>query len=384
MSRIESVNPARIEWCCAERGITTDELARDIQVSAGTMHKVLEDGRGLTFRQLKKMADYFSRGLLFFLEPGDVNEYVVHSPAFRTLANQKVELSPKVKAIIERAERQRDTFFSLLEDVGDETIWPSFEPPNLPEDDAVGAAAIARNWLGLYEHNTFDDYRTAAEGRGILVFRSNGYAGKWQISKDSPILGFSIYDAKHPLIVVKKQDAESRQTFTLMHELGHLLLHRASYIDDKADLSAVEGNESSANAFAGAVLVPAQFLAQINDATRPNNVSEYDAWLEPNRRAWGVSTEVILRRLLDSNRLPAARYTSYRQWWRENWKPPSSEGGVRTYRHREPIHIFGDKFVRTVLDALNARQITLAKASSYLDGIKIGDVHKLEQYFADS
>ncbi|MGZ5052648.1 MAG: hypothetical protein ACXWF8_16665 [Methylobacter sp.] len=56
--------------------------------------------------------------------------------------------------------------------------------------------------------------------------------------------------------------------------------------------------------------------------------------------------------------------------------------GNRQYRHREPKHIFGDTFVRTVLDALDARYITLAKASSYLDNLKINDLHQLERHIA--
>jgi len=39
-------------------------------------------------------------------------------------------------------------------------------------------------------------------------------------------------------------------------------------------------------------------------------------------------------------------------------------------------------FVRTVLDALDARNITLAKASSYLDSLKIKDLHQLERHYA--
>ena len=56
------------------------------------------------------------------------------------------------------------------------------------------------------------------------------------------------------------------------------------------------------------------------------------------------------------------------------------EGGNRSYRHREPIHIFGDTFVRTVLEALQTKEITLARASGYLDNLKIQDVHELERY----
>lgn len=38
--------------------------------------------------------------------------------------------------------------------------------------------------------------------------------------------------------------------------------------------------------------------------------------------------------------------------------------------------------MRTVLDALSARRISLAKASSYLDNLTISDLHKLEALHA--
>ena len=60
------------------------------------------------------------------------------------------------------------------------------------------------------------------------------------------------------------------------------------------------------------------------------------------------------------------------------------EDGTRMYRHREPKHIFGDRFVRTVLNSLSARRITLSKASGYLDGLKIADVHELERHYASA
>ena len=95
-----------------------------------------------------------------------------------------------------------------------------------------------------------------------------------------------------------------------------------------------------------------------------------------------MSCEVILRRLLDAGRLPENEYTAYRQW-HAKLVEPQRERGSRKYRHREPRHVFGDTFVRTVLDALSTRQITLAKASNYLDSIKIKDLHSLESFYAN-
>lgn len=380
MERIETINPERIAWCCADHGITPGELASEVGIAPASIERVMAGEGGITFNQLRKVAEYFGRGVLFFLEPGPVDEAQVHTPQFRTLANQKPELSARLKALIERVEKQRAVYLSLREDL-DETDRPWFNPPDLPSHNPREAARIARSWLGLADQNSFDTYRAAVEARGMLVFRSNGYNGKWQIAKESPILGFALYDQTCPVIVIKKQAWEPQQSFTLMHELGHLLLHKSSSIDDEQDLQSHQGRERDSNAFAGHLLVPDAFLARIQDADRPDEVSQYDTWLEQSRKEWGVSAEVILRRLLDTGRLPQNQYTAYRRW-RAQSAIPQKDGGNRMYRHREPKHVFGDTFVRTVLDALDARHITLAKASSYLDSLKIKDLHQLERHYA--
>jgi len=379
MERIQSINLERIAWCCSDLGISLEQLASELDMATSTMEHVMA-GEGMTFNQLRKIAEFFGRGVLFFLEEEPVDAAQVHTPQFRTLTNQKPELSAKIKALIERVEKQRAVYLSLREDLGD-TDRPQFTPPVLPENDPREAARIARLWLGIGDKNKFDSYREALEARSVLVFRSNGYTGKWQIAKENPILGFSLYDADCPVIVVKKQDWETRQSFTLMHELGHLLLHKTSSIDDERDFESHRGHEREANAFAGYMLVPDAFLASISDAERPDNVLEYDHWLECQRKAWGVSCEMILRRLLDAGRLPQNKYEAYRQWFAQ-LVIAQKKGGSREHRNREPIHIFGDTFVRTVFDALYARNITLAKASSYLDNLKIKDLHQLERYYA--
>jgi Zn-dependent peptidase ImmA (M78 family) len=134
-------------------------------------------------------------------------------------------------------------------------------------------------------------------------------------------------------------------------------------------------------AVAGQLLVPDAFLTSIRDADRPDDVSQYDEWLVRQRKTWGVSGEVILRRLMDAGRLPQSKYSAYREW-RALSPTREEDGGSRKYRHREPKHIFGDTFVRTVLDSLNARHITLTKASTYLDSLKIKDLHLLESHYA--
>jgi Zn-dependent peptidase ImmA (M78 family) len=382
MDRIQTINRERIAWCCAELGIAPDALADTVNVSADRWAEFWAGDTGLTFNQLRALGDFFGRGVLFFMEPGPVVPEQVHTPQFRTLAKQKPELSHRLKLLIERVERQRAVFLSLREDLDDE-LWQPFVAPDFPASDVTAAAVLARQWLKLGEgNNDFDSYRKAVEAKGILVFRTNGYNGPWQIAKESPVAGFALYDEHCPVVVVKKMASDAPQAFTLMHELAHVLLHKSSWIDDEADLRATQGREQEANLFAGLVLVPDRFLAGIRDLDRPADVAAFNDWLQPQCRAWGVSTEVILRRLLAAGRLPKATYQAYRAWSLSLSQNTAEEGGTRMYRHREPKHIFGDRFVRTVLDSLSARRITLSKASGYLDGLKIADVHELERHCA--
>ena len=381
MELIQSINPARVQWCCDDREITTEELAANLKIATGSVENLMVGEGGITFNQLRKIADYFNRGVLFFLEPEPANEERIRTPQFRTIANQKPDLDAKIKALIERVERQRDVYLSLREDLG-EADQRLFTPPKMTAKNPKTAAAIARGWLELSDKNTFDDYREAVEDRGILVFRSNGYNGPWQIAKDNPICGFSLYDPICPVIVVKKQRYESQQVFTLMHELGHVLLHKSSFIDEIEDLYSYHGKEKDANAFAGHIIVPDAFLKRVNDDDRPKKIDQYDDWLHALRKQWGCSSEVILRRLLDSGRLSRQHYKAYRKW-RSELIVPEKGGGSRQYRHLEPRHMFGEPFVRTVLDALSAKHISLSKASTYLDNLKIKDVHQLEGAYAN-
>lgn len=378
MDRIENINVDRIRWCCEDRTITLDELREHVGIAASKWERFIAGESGLTFNQLRNVAKYFNRGVLFFLETGPVNERRLRSPQFRTIANQRENLSPEIKAIIERVERHRALYIGLLEDL-DEAV--PFDPPDLPGSEKE-AARIARKWLGLNGAAEFDAYRAAVERKGVLVFQSMGYKGQWQLPPKSRIAGFSLYFEQCPVIFIKKLDPKTRQTFTLMHELGHLLLHKSSFIDDEADLFSREGRERTANAFAGYLLVPDERLDQINVENRPDLVSEFSTWLRPYTGEWGISTEVILRRLMDRGWLPREEYEAYRDWLGDQ-RTSRHERGSREWRSREPLHIFGGRFVRTVLDALHARQITLNKASAYLDNLKVRDVRKLEAHLAD-
>ena len=373
MERIQSVNLDRIEWACAEYGMTLEQLSPIAGVSESAV-KHLAAGDGITPNNLQKIAGFLGHGVLFFVEQGPVETDSIYTPQFRTILNRKPHLSAKLRKFVQRVEKQRETYIALQEAISEPGV--SFTPPDMASP--ANGPQLARDWLNLSTRNNFEISRKKVEEKGVLVFLSNGYNGKWQIPKDDPILGFSVYHDSYPIVVIKKE-SEQRQLFTLMHELAHLIIHKASWVDDEDDLHSYSAQEQEASSLAGRVLVPDAVLESVSDQDKPSSVTEYDNWLANLRDIYGVSGEVILRRLLDSGRLLQEHYTAYRQSKNET-TGDGREGGNRSYRHREPIHIFGDTFVRTVFEALQAKEITLARASGYLDNLRIQDVHELEQY----
>lgn len=379
MSETVAINPKRLQWCIDDFGQELRELVSALNISEKTLTATLRGEPALSFRQLRHLAAHFGRGVLFFLGPDTVDEQI-HTPQFRTIRNKLPQISPEIRKLVERAEWQREIFVTLVEERGEE---PAELPvlPEFPGSSPREAAVEARKWLELDGRQTVETYRDSLEQRGVLVFRAQGYEGKWHWGKESPLMGFSLYFPQFPVVVLKREAWETQQAFTMMHELGHLILHRVGSIDGQDDFLSHETREVEANQFAGHLLVPDAYLTQITGSL-PLDPSRYEQWVAPVSKLCGVSAEVVLRRLLDTGRIQPADYNAYRNWRSSIPAPESEPGGNRTFRHREPLHIFGQGYVQTVLDALNERRITLPKASSYLDNLKVEDLHSLERHVA--
>ena len=391
MSKI-AINPNRLMWCCNTLGIDISYFCQDANIAQNTVNKALKNKSVLSVNQLKKIADYFNQSLLFFLEETDVTEEKIYSPQFRTINNQKPIHSRKLRKFIDTVEKQRNTYLGLLEDLNIATVKNWHKNLHLTTDNIKQSSAIVREWLGLQLNNTFEDLRLAVENKGVMVIVSNGYNGKWQIDKQDLTRGFCLNYETLPVIAIKKQN-KGAQAFTLMHELAHLLLHKTSMLDNESDFYAYQGREQEASVFASNVLMPDEFIANIDLGKLQNLAVEgYDSYLQNFKQQWCVSGDAILYRLFIEHKITQENYQTYRNFKeaekqrkeeeeRRKKLLPDYKGPVRMYRHKEPVNMFGKNYVATVLDAHQNKHITLSKASTYLDNLKIHTLHKLEQNF---
>ncbi len=374
---ISNINTSIIQWCCDEISIALHDLAAAVKIPL----KKIQHAQ-LSFNQLTKIADYFGYDPLFFLASKPPQGDKVHSAAFRTLANQEILFDRNIKKIVEQLESHRDLYLSLLEDMG--------EPHRIQLPQLTGSisdkAQTTREWLKIKntQNYDFDQYRQLIEAKGILIFRSMGYNGKWKVKNDA-LIGFSIHHATAPAIFITKTSPQ-RQTFTLFHELGHLLLHQDSFIDDNNNLQSDQHSqqEREANQFAARCLLPDALVS--GDLIRHATPTDYNETLQQLAKQLGISVEVIVVDLLNKNFMTPADYDAYKEINQQRndttpAQPVNNNPIPRISRYREPNYIFGETYVKTVLDSLNSQRISLNRASDYLDRLKISDLKKLSLYY---
>ena len=127
-------------------------------------------------------------------------------------------------------------------------------------------------------------------------------------SLEGDLSGFLYQDGTQKIIGVNTHQAPVRQTFTVAHELAHLMLHgqeQQLHVDHafpvvhlRSDVSSqgIEDTEKEANFFAAELLMPEPFLRK--DVLTLGSLDLYDEDAVPElARKYGVSTQALMYRL---------------------------------------------------------------------------------------
>lgn len=190
-----------------------------------------------------------------------------------------------------------------------ETI-PAFSISINGADDVSLWARAIRNTLGLTSEvqyrcpsarQLYLFVRNAAEEIGVFVHCFTGI--------DTEIVrGFAIYDDILPMIGLNNEDRYPAKTFSIIHELVHLIKRSSAVCNEMLSSFSAQKEEVFCNAVAGEVLVPkANLLKQLGSHT-PDEI-DLDM-IESLAAKFSVSKEVISRRLLDTQKITQLHYSS--------------------------------------------------------------------------
>lgn len=368
---VAGVSPELLRWGRTTVGLSTADVATMLKRTQEEIEAWESGVDAPTYPQLEKLAyEIYKRPLAIFFLPAPPPESLPQSE-FRTLPDADMRsLSRDTYLHIRRAHAFQVGLRELFDgrNPAERRIWELI-PLSVSQDTAAQAASV-RAALGITiekqiewssDEHALKEWRKAIEDAGVFVFKSS--------FKQKEISGFCLADAHLPIIYLNNGTTKTRQTFSLLHELAHLLL-RVNGLS-KFDVEYVErlppqsmGIERFCNAIAAEILIPgADFSIQI--AQFPANAERVaDDRFSSLAQRYGVSREAILRRFLDLRRVSREFYIAKAAAWAAQ---AHRAGGGNWYLNQGAY--LSDRFAKEVIGRHYRNQITLEQAADYL-GIK--------------
>lgn len=378
---VAGVQPEIFRWARTTCGLSVADVAQMLKRPSEEIEAWESGDEAPTYPQLEKLAyQIYKRPLAVFFLPSPPEE-VMPQREFRTLPDVDLEtLSRDTYLHIRRAHAYQIALKELFDNrnPADRCIWRSLVAS--ASKTVTEQAAAIREFLGIKiedqitwksDETALKKWRQAIESVGVFVFKA--------AFKQEDISGFCLMDENLPVVYLNNSTSKTRQTFSLLHELAHLLIGRKNGLS-KFDPSYIDrlplGEkkiERFCNAVAAEVLIPsADFLQQA--AQFPGSVENAsEALFSALAARYGVSREAVLRRFLDQGRVSQVFYESKAKLWAA--QKNKSSGG--SWYLNQGAYL-SDRFTKEVVSRHYRHQITLEQAADFL-GVKPKSFAGLEQ-----
>src|SRR5262245_32253464 len=388
------INPALVTWARETAGFSQAEAAERLGIEEARLatweDPAADDAPSIP--QLRKLAALFKRPLAVFYLPEAPQGFLVMRDLRRLPGTGARRYSPALQLEIRAGNERRELALELASDL--ELESPKFELRATDKEDpekvgeriraALGVTTeLQLRWTDNDGRAGFNAWRFRIESKGVLVFQTTRFPS-------DEASGFAIAADTLPVIAVNRNDALTRRTFSLVHELAHLMIRVSGVSDLETDATRPPEDqqiEVFCNQVAAAALIPRDVLLadpQVGaQGTRSENWS--DAEIRNLARQFNVSREALLRRLLTFDRTTDEFYQQKRRQYlaeylasqaRKREQAASSE--MKRNMPQETVSNFGRPLVNMLLDNYHQDRLTLSEVSGYL-GLKVKHIPKLEQ-----
>ena len=388
------INPALITWARQSAGFTMAEAATRLDVDEGQLAawEAVPGADAPSIPQLRKIAALFRRPLAVFYMAAAPEGFLVMRDLRRLPGAGARRYSPRLQMEIRAVNERRELALELAADLEQELSKFSLSAMVEEDPEVVGARVRASlgvttelqgRWRDSDGRAGFNAWRMRIEDAGVLVFQTTRFSTE-------EASGFAIAGDILPIVVVNRNDTLTRRTFSLLHELAHLMIRVSGVSDLETDAARPPEDqpiEVFCNRVAAAALMPKNALLEDFRVIAQGRRSESwrDDELSDLARQFNVSREALLRRLLTLDRTTPAFYGKKRTQYNNeyatnkalrNAQPPETE--IRRNMPQETVSNFGRPFVRMLLGNYYQDRITLSEVSGYL-GLKVKHIPKLEQ-----
>ena len=276
----------------------------------------------------------------------------------------------------------------MMEFINEEDEDESFESiPIFDEEiDVEELGNTIRRYLGVqlpfknksaYNQKSFNFYRSVLESKGILVSQISG------VSLDE-MKGISIFHDRYPIIAVNNKDYERAKTFSLMHELAHIIRRSSS-------LCMIDFNERNddeeklCDRIAAEVLMPKDIFIDL----AKHIINRYYKWdydsLGLLADRFGVSVFSVIRRLFEIGMLDKADYISLYGEISDEFMENQAEIDARNEGRQLIIPFYvkylnkeGYLFAKTIMNSYSKGRISYGEMCKTL-GVSSKHINKMER-----
>lgn len=377
------VNPRVLAWARETAGLTREKAAKKIQLGPARGMEpadritALETGAAQPTRpMLVRMAKGYRRPLIaFYLE--EPPRAIEVGTDFRTLTSARsAEQDALVQALVRDVIARQGIVHSQLEDDDAEEV--RFIGTVTLTDGRPRALETLRQVVGGESgtdvpRREFDQLRNAVERAGVYVLLQGDLGSHHTALETAAFRGFVLADPLAPFIVINSNDARAAWSFTLLHEVVHLLLGHTGISGADAESE----TERFCNDVASEYLLPSTAIETLEVSGLGND--ELATLLGRLSNEWKVSRSLLAYRLHRSEKINGSVYRQlvdvFRRQWNERRKQRgTNEGGPNPYvvkRHR-----IGNALLKLVARGMGEGTLPTTKAALAL-GVKPTQVGRI-------
>jgi Zn-dependent peptidase ImmA (M78 family)/DNA-binding XRE family transcriptional regulator len=364
-------------WARESLALNRSQASESTGISPKRLVQLETGEKQPTLEELKAFSKCYKRTIATLLLNNPPKEKPLPQDR-RTIDSKELgHFHEKTIMAVRKARALAQSYVELREEMG--LPFPKFNlSANLQDNPRVIAQKI-RQHLQLNEIREIEDVKIALEAYierieslGIAVFQLS-------LTQDN-VRGFAIVDDIVPIIGIKRGGEQAHsKTFTLFHELGHILLNEGAISD--LSFNPTWEIEKWCNAFAAEVLVPTADLLNmgvvIEYQTRGEKQWKLKDLVELGKY-FHVGPLAILRSLLEQRLTTKQFYQEkHNQWNKQKGFGRAKEPKGREL-HKETYAEKGRTYVSLAFKAYDQNRIHLKDLSDFL-GVKLSYIPKTRQ-----
>lgn len=282
---IGKIVPSRITEAREARAMSMGELADEIKVTRQSISKYERGIINPAPEALQAISNTLGFPIDFFYK----DELVANARSSSLFFRSKAKISKKVKTAcgyqIKWANEVRKQLSEYVDFLGHEVPTIDVDYEDLSFADIEELALSVRHAWGLKDEPV-KDLIGVLENKGIIVsqFAVNDFCAFRGID------AFSSWKDGVPFILYHSiQKSAVRTRFSMLHELGHLIMHSSISEEDAIKKDVIDFADQQADRFAAAFLLPATSFPK--DIHGTSLIS-----LEAVKLKWGVALSTIIKR----------------------------------------------------------------------------------------